>query len=161
MLLWRMMPPECAMVLKHAAKWMGAVMIAGVLAMPALADGRDKTPVVGPTPLKPVQCEHGYYADGRCYVPQRQSQTIRTPSVTRTVTHAPTTTVRRYVQSHSTQAAQGFDFSGFDGGVGAGVSGGFAGGGGGNVIIIRDGQRFSGVRSNPVGRAVLGGHYGG
>lgn len=141
-----------------AAKWMGLTVAACCFALPALADGRDQVRVEGPAPLTPVECHHVQAADGSCYVRRETTQITRRPTVTRTVTHAPST-VRRVVQAQA-PTTQGFDFTGFNGGVGAGVTGGFVGGGG-NVIIIRDGQQFSGVRSNPVGRAVLSGRLGG
>ncbi|MEO0465389.1 MAG: hypothetical protein AAF216_02505 [Pseudomonadota bacterium] len=142
----------------NSRKWLGLAAFACALASPALADGRDRAPIGGPVPLAPVECEHGYYADGTCYVPRQSTQVIHRPAVTRTVTHAPTTTVRRVVRTEA--AAQSFDFSGFTGGVGSGVSGGYGGGGGG-VIILRDGRRFSGVRSNAVGRVVLNRSFSG
>ena len=139
-------------------KCIGVAIAACCFALPALADGRDQARVEGPAPLMPVECHLGHAADEACYVRREATQIIRRPAVTRVVTQLPTTT-HRVVQS-SAATTQGFDFSGLNGGVGAGVSGGFVGGG--NVIVIREeGQRFSGVRSSAVGRAVLSGRLGG
>lgn len=142
-----------------ASKWIGLVIAACGVALPAIADGRDQARVEGPEPLIPVECHDRHSVLGDCDIRRETSHIVRRPAVTRIVTHSPPTTVHRVVQS-SSATTQGFDFSGFNGGVGAGVSGGFVGGGG-NVIIIRNGQRFSGVRSNTVGRAVLNGRLGG
>lgn len=134
----------------------------GLFAAPALADGRDRSQPVGPTPLQPAvtqHCENGHYADGRCYIPARQTQqrVIRR--------HAPQATVRRVVHQPATQtvrraSAPNYDFSAFNGGVGANVSGGFGGGRGG-VIVLNSGPRFSGVLSNPAARISFGHRKGG
>lgn len=110
--------------------------LAGLLTAPALADGRDRIPVVGPTPLQPqpaVTCPDGaVFRDGACRVTQT---VIRRP--------APQI-VRRVVQAAPSPAAS-YDFSGFTGGVGANIATGPVGGGGG-VIVIDGANRYSGWR---------------
>ena len=143
-----------------ASKWMGLVIAAFGVALPAIADGRDQARVEGPEPLMPAECHDRHSVLGDCDIRRESSHIVRRPAVTRIVTHAPPTTVRRVVQS-SSATTQGIDFSGFNGGVDAGVSGGVIVSGG-NVFITRvEGQRFSGVRSSAVGRAVLSGRLGG
>lgn len=131
-------------------------LIAGLLAAPALADGKARTPIQGPTPLKPTvtqHCEHGRLSNGHCYIPHA---------------HQPkTTTVRRHVQAPQRVhrqvvrqvAAPSYDFSGFTGGVGANVGLDYYGGGGG-VIVVGSGKRFSGVRQHAASRVTFR-HRGG
>ena len=136
-----------------ALKWMGLVIAAFGIAFPAFADGQERVHAEGPVPLMPVEC-HGHQSfNGECCVQGARANIVRRQAVTRSVMHDP---ARIHRDVHTDSAiTQGFDFSGFNGGVGAIISGGIVSGGG-NVIIIREeGQRFSGVRSTAVGRSVL------
>ncbi|MCI4643292.1 MAG: hypothetical protein MRY64_00735 [Hyphomonadaceae bacterium] len=108
--------------------------LAALLAGPALADGRDRTPPVGPTPLQPlptITCPDGTVTAGPCPVQQ-------------TVIRPPAPQVHRVVQE---APAPSYDFSSFTGGVGSAIATGPVGGGGG-VIVIGSGGRYSGMRSS-------------
>lgn len=108
-------------------------LIAAMMAAPALADGRDGTSIVTPTPLQP-------HAQNVCDLSGSPHAACLAPVETRRV-------VRRFVQAPAVaQTVQPqHDFSSFNGGVGANVAmGGYFAGG--NVIIVQDGgSRFSGV----------------
>ncbi len=121
-------------------KWAVMSLTFAILAAPALADGKDTgQPVAGPAPLKPhaSTCAPELQGDAHC-APQKVYR--------RQVQHAPRQVQRRVVQQVAT--APSYDFSGFSGGVGAGVDGGYYGGGGG-VIAFSSDRRFSGVLQNP------------
>ncbi|MEM1149428.1 MAG: hypothetical protein AAGI03_02575 [Pseudomonadota bacterium] len=132
-------------------KLAGLALVGACLALPALADGRDRVVVQGPAPLQATtqtHCQSGQLIDGVC----------RTQTVTRThtTTHRPTT-VRRIVSQAPTPRrtvanAPQYDFSSFTGGVGTDIGTGFIGGGGRGIVVLGTGMstRFSGVP----GRAV-------
>ncbi len=103
---------------------------AALIAAPAYADGKDRPKPKGPEPLRPTTTTV-------------TPPTYTTPTVTRTYTPAPT----YYAPQPVAAAAPTFDFSGFNGGVGANVGGGYYGGGGGFIIDTR--PAFSGVLSSP------------
>lgn len=121
-----------------------------LLAPTALADGKDNRRQADlPAPLAPkVHTVPG--------VPSHR--VVRSQPTTRVVRQAPvrTTTVNRAPQAQAFR----IDTSGFTGGVGAGVDGGYYGGGGGVVVLSRP-ARFSGVLSHPAVRFTFGGGYSG
>lgn len=128
-------------------------LVATLIAAPALADGRDRAPVPPPTPLQPHAqhlCETGQLAGGHCVQPVETRRIIRRQVTQPAVVHR--TTAPRY------------DFSGFNGGVGANVATGGYHGGGGVVILTEGGARFSGVRHYSSPRYSFAGarfHHGG
>lgn len=117
--------------------WTGLILAAALLAGPALADGKDTGQrVKGPEPLTPharscVPELHGHDAC-RTLTVKRKIHTTRAPARKQRV-------IRR-----AAAPAASYDFTGFDGGVGAGIDGGYYGGGGG-FIVSGTGPRFSGV----------------
>lgn len=121
-------------------KWMGLALAATLLAAPALADGKDTgRPVKGPEPLTPhaQACTPELHGHEACRSHTVRRKVYRKASPTRTQR-----VVRRAVAP-----APVYDFSGFSGGVGAGIDGGYYGGGGG-FIVTGASPRFSGVLSS-------------
>lgn len=129
----------------------GALLLGAVISAPAaMADGRDRVPVAGPSPLTPhaaQPCPHGELTGGACIQPR-----VKPPKDQATVEK-----VVRVVEQ-----APVYDFSGFNGGVGVTIASGpfYAGGG---TVIIRHGKRFSGVRGHRAfsGVRFSGGRIGG
>ncbi|MEM9739599.1 MAG: hypothetical protein AAF829_06985 [Pseudomonadota bacterium] len=117
---------------------------AAMVCVPALADGREQRVIQGPTQLQasvPTTCEFGRNFDGSC----SHSGTVTSPMIT---TAAPT--VRRVVRQgpqvgEAVPAPPNYDFSGFNGGVGANIATGSVGGGGGVIVLQTGARRFSGI----------------
>ncbi|MCA8900730.1 MAG: hypothetical protein KDA53_05715 [Hyphomonas sp.] len=110
--------------------FLALTLASALLAAPALADGKVMKPVRGPEPLKAhPDCEsgQGYFDERGVWI---------CPVVTRIVTPPP-------VVTRVAVPATSYDFSGFNGGVGASIGSGYYGGGGG--FIVEDRRRYSGV----------------
>ena len=117
--------------------WTGLVLAAAVFTAPAFADGKDTgRRVTGPDPLVP-------HAHG-CVSELDGSDNCHTRKQVRRVYRRPAATPTRRVVHRASAPVERYDFSGFNGGVGAGVDGGYYGGGGGGIVISGQ-QRFSGV----------------
>lgn len=102
---------------------------AAMLACPAMADGKPGTPSFkGPSPLTPSGDAELL---GNEQPPVTRVPVQRTPAV----------------EPPAPQPMR-LDLSGFDGGVGAGISGGLYGGGG-SLIVVGSDRRFSGVIDAP------------
>ena len=121
-------------------KWSGLLIAATLLAAPAFADGKDTgRPVQGPEPLKPhaQTCVPELKGHDACptHTVKRKVYRKRAPVRTQRVVRKAAAPVARY------------DFSGFNGGVGARVDGGYYGGNGA-FIVTGSSPRYSGVLSS-------------
>ncbi len=130
---------------------LAALLLATCLLAPAaLADGKETRRQADlPAPLAPKAHSVPGVPSHRVVQSHPTTRIVRQrPQHTRTVTRAP--------------QAQAFriDMSGFSGGVGAGVDGGYYGGGGG-VVVLSGPARFSGILSHPVARFTFGGGHSG
>ncbi|MAN72578.1 MAG: hypothetical protein CME84_00615 [Henriciella sp.] len=157
-------------------KVIGLLAAAAMMAAPALADGYANRPVNrGPAPLQahaePVPPEPGCYLVG----PDTWScpplpQTVETHTVRERVSAAACCYSRpapRPVQVRYTPRpapaprSVSIDTSGFDGGVGSGVTGGYYGGGGGGYVYVRSSASANAFASAAASLTFRGGFHGG
>lgn len=139
-------------------KLLALMAISALFSTPALADGvTGKKINRGPPPLEakvltPPREGCRLTEDGQHWACPKLTQKPK-QHTHRTVHRKPIKTVRRIVKT-AAPAPKGLtlDISGFNGGVGAGVDGGYYGGGGG-AIILTGTKSFSGVTQHAAFRS--------